>query len=205
MEHKLYTLAELEERKAAGQLEASESFTAIVARAPWLLDLPQIVWRIVEENASTKAKLGKFRALAERIADAVRPSSVCSDGCSHCCYIPVSMSQSEAGWIGAATGIKPADVPRRTAQEYADQQDDFLRVPCTFLNDDRCSIYEFRPLECRLHFNISASPMFCDTSIRSEESVVPNVDLSVFWIAYASLTATIAYGDLREFFPKSKE
>ncbi|HRQ48109.1 MAG TPA: hypothetical protein PK725_14235, partial [Rhodocyclaceae bacterium] len=74
---------------------------------------------------------------------------------------------------------------------------------CPFMHDRQCSIYEHRPIACRLHFTLDADAYFCQTTLDPADSAVPNVDLSEFWFAYAYLGIQLGstIGDIRQFFP----
>lgn len=108
-----------------------------------------------------------------------RPVS-CSEGCAACCYLPIHIEIAEAHNIvrlfpeeiaralpllieqeeqlGKAIALQDfRDLPdpdrgeaanQRIASAYTD-----LRLRCPFLgDDDRCRIYEARPIPCRTHF-----------------------------------------------------
>jgi Fe-S-cluster containining protein len=116
----------------------------------------------------------------------------CSKGCSACCYqiVPVSEVEAihlanlisgmrpdrraavEARFAGAAAKLKAAglfddlsngtETPRERRREAAYAYFS-LGIPCPFLEDRACSIYEHRPLRCREFLAVS-SPAFCDTA-----------------------------------------
>jgi uncharacterized protein len=80
----------------------------------------------------------------------------CKKGCSHCCYITVSVSSLEAEFIKQRTGIKRVvDFVKR----------DFFGTPCPFLNNNICSISKYRPFVCRRHNALFDNPRWCDLDL----------------------------------------
>lgn len=185
---------------AAAQRHQADLLTA----APWIRDeLGQRCQRIVAENASGKSKLVKLRQLADQLAEAIAPHSACRRGCAHCCRSMVALAHSEAEWIGKAIG-RPLSGNGRSAREASwNRGIDSTRywgVPCPFLAGEECGIHPHRPIACRLNFSMADSFFFCRTELKPEESTVPQVQLGIFWHAYAYVTQHDRQGDIREFF-----
>lgn len=182
---------------------AVRNCAAIQDNAPWLGNLGGELDAILEKPGSEKAMLVRMRRLADRIAAAIAPHTVCRKGCAHCCNIAVAMSDLEARVIGAEIGRMPrkiAGVSSATKAERTQFTLSHFGEPCPFLVNGACSIYASRPLSCRLHFNIGDSPFFCSTNIAPEDSIVPNMDLTMFWIGLAAVTEGTVHGDIRDFF-----
>ncbi len=77
---------------------------------------------------------------------------VCRAGCSGCCHHHLSVFPVEAGAVREALEALPAEIFKRIESQALDALDKELRgepVACPLLVDDRCSIYESRPLICR--------------------------------------------------------
>lgn len=183
--------------------EADKRFEGILRDWPAFTRLPERIRRIADQSASLRSRFGKLLELADEIGSAVAPHSGCAKGCSACCNIAVSLSSVEAERIGHAIGVKPAELPVRRRVDLEDVQGRHFGHACPFLKNSECSIYADRPVACRLHFTLDRDGYFCQTSIKPEESVVPNVDLSAYWMAYGLLSASQkgVMGDIREFFP----
>jgi Fe-S-cluster containining protein len=113
----------------------------------------------------------------------------CSPGCGACCRNLVAISQIEARHISDTVAAFPESRRSFIQQrfQYAQQQlsdagyleklrdfdswtgDDYksmvglyfsLAIPCPFLEDESCSIYEDRPITCR-EFLVTSPPEFC--------------------------------------------
>lgn len=145
-------------------------------------------------------KIHWLRVAAGTVAGAVSGMSACKSGCDACCHIPVMISAAEAKTIGLAIGVVPAEVPpelrNKPAPEWRGEN-----YPCPFLRDKRCSIYENRPLPCRLLFNLDRDDYLC----RHEEkmSLVPYVDTRLFMLHVAAVLKFERdyIAELRDFFP----
>lgn len=166
---------------------------AILRRAPWLPQVPSAVRSIAAGEMSSRQRLAKLRALADRIGVAVAPDAACAQGCSDCCHIRVEVTRWEAEQIARERGLH-----MRAVRGSADEQDVFGRS-CGFLSEGRCTIYEARPLACRLHHSIGPDATMCDPAVDPEASFVPSIDLRGFWAAYHMLMPASPTGDLSDF------
>jgi len=79
--------------------------------------------------------------------------TVCSKGCSSCCKIGVNVTALEAKYIENCTGHKVNINKKRKAK---------TNKSCPFLISDSCSIYEYRPFNCRTFFTAD-DPKYCKT------------------------------------------
>jgi Fe-S-cluster containining protein len=183
------------------QDQAQRQYGAIVAQTPWMANLGDKLSRVMNANASARSKLGQLERIADEIAAAISPHSGCKRGCSACCNISVALSEHEAQRLGERIGIRPTPPPPE--QEQAALERLYFRSPCPFMHDRLCSIYEHRPIACRLHFSLDVDAYFCQTTLDPADSAVPSVDLSEFWFAYAYLGIQLgsSIGDIRQFFP----
>lgn len=150
---------------------------------------------------SQRIRYNKLVKLVDQASAEILPFTACRKGCSHCCNIAVLISDVEAQRIGEAIRRKPVKTGAFPADVEALQKQ-YFGVPCTFLKGGRCSIYDVRPLACRLHFNMADDPFFCSTAIAPKDSLVPSlnlhgVDRALFVMTFGSLHA-----DIRDFFPK---
>jgi len=128
----------------------------------------------------------------------------CHSGCAACCHMPVEMYQVEADNIAAHAGRRAIRLKRDRAFEpaWVDRN-----RGCPFLRNNTCSIYEQRPLTCRMHFNFDATPAMCNESIAEpNRSKIPLLDRSrlfpailVEYLAFAGRHGK--RGDIRHFFP----
>ena len=96
------------------------------------------------------------------------PALACRPGCAHCCYQAVGVSppevfaihehllatRSPAEMEAVATRIRAADDRTRPLSPDDRQSPD---LPCPFLDESRCTIYEVRPLACRGANSLDAS------------------------------------------------
>lgn len=139
--------------------------------------------------------------------------AACRKGCSHCCKIPVTMTDIEAKQLGARLGVKP-DTPKFSVSLAAIgfEEEDLMAaqlqlreaVPataCPFLVDEECAIYAARPLACRLHLNLDEDDLLCRPS-GSTESFVPLANAMTLKGMYLALQPSAILADIRDFFPR---
>lgn len=154
--------------------------------------------KLASENASSRNKLQKIYSLMADLVKAAEPYVACSKGCSACCQMNVMISQIEANFIEKETGIKPVQV----TSSLLHSQDEFIGVPCPFLKDGSCSIYDVRPFACRKHLSFDTSPYWCD-SARTLTVGFPMLEFSNAQDAFLDVTRLKTGGvfaDIRDFF-----
>jgi Fe-S-cluster containining protein len=138
--------------------------------------------------------------------------SACRKGCAHCCNIPVTISSIEAELIGRHVGTKPAKPARVVRlQDYEDLseavpalQDTSTRSepsPCPFLDNSVCSIYEIRPMACRLLVNLDDDDLLC-RHVPGHVIPVPYANSQALKGVYLLAQPTAALADVRDFFPR---
>lgn len=135
---------------------------------------------------------------ADVLGQGYAPAAACKPGCSHCCKIPVKISQAEARQIGKAIGRTPLPP---AAHAPAPTPDDWL--PCTFLEMDLCSIHTHRPAVCRSHLNLDEDDLLC-RPVPGTPIPVPYLDTTHLVIAAVELAGKAPWADIRQWFPGPK-
>jgi Fe-S-cluster containining protein len=146
-----------------------------------------------------RAKMNRLKKVASQISKVVTPNTACRSGCSHCCNIAAVITQTEADALAAASGRKAVKLGANV--QLTETRDKWFRVPCPFLKKGRCSVYEDRPLVCRLMFNLADNPYFCNTDIPPKESHVTWLNLRQLEDGYMKAFFREPWGDIRDFFP----
>jgi Fe-S-cluster containining protein len=145
-----------------------------------------------------RAKLNQLKKASDRLSKLVTPHSACQSGCSFCCSISVVICESEARAIAKATGRKmkiPQGIPSLSVR------DKWHKVPCSFLKKGRCSVYDDRPIVCRLMFNMADTSEQCNTDIESKNSHVVTLNLKQMEHGFLGAFLNEQWGDIRDFFP----
>jgi hypothetical protein len=195
-------MGELAQRQAAYYAEGHANAQRNCAKTV----MPIASWneamaKIRKPGQPTHVRLAQLIDLATRFNDAVLPHSACRPGCSHCCYILVPLSRSEAQMIAKATKRKlteplnPIDlgVPRDPLPTNYDN-------PCTFLKGTHCTIYNDRPMACRTCVNMDDIPLLCELDPDSDSNV-PYADARPIWQLAAQVLGDQTYADIRDWFP----
>ena len=96
-------------------------------------------------------------------ARATGPQPACQAGCAHCCHLRVEATEPEVFHIAQYLRAQPADALadalsalHRHVTPAALNPTNPARQACSFLVDDRCSIYPVRPAACRKAHSLSA-------------------------------------------------
>ena len=153
---------------------------------------------LAKENASPRSKLRKIYNLITDLGNVAEPYVACGKGCSSCCKMNVTISQIEANLIAEKLGIKS----KQLANSKRHNSDEFIGIPCKFLKDDSCTIYDVRPFVCRKHVWFDTSSYWCDPE-RSLEVTMPMIEFSGAVAAFFDVTRKNSGGihaDIRDFF-----
>lgn len=119
--------------------------------------------RISKSKANYLNKLSSLFSEMNEIYAYVDKFTPCKKGCSHCCHIPVSVSELEVEYIEKSLKIK-----RKAFSAYDITQN----KPCPFLKDNGCSIYNVRPFVCRRHVVLTKTPYWCELE-RCNQEIMP--------------------------------
>ncbi|EHR1005848.1 YkgJ family cysteine cluster protein [Vibrio parahaemolyticus] len=127
--------------------------------------LPEIPKNLLAESRTLQGKLDEYDEdpfmKLERVygflnsfGEFAKTFSVCSKGCSACCQNDVLITTLEANYIAKKTDYKVKRKFRLSKNN---------RTPCPFLKEGSCSIYQYRPFNCRTLYTLD-DPKYCDTS-----------------------------------------
>ena len=191
-----------EQRRLHGEANLDEFFRTVTPELKaHVVSLPQ---RISKMNARRDIKLKEVLNTADRIMDHAQKFAACRMGCGHCCYVSVSITDFEAKWIGERLNIKPAPIKQSIRRSLTKVSG---KTPCVFLKDNSCSIYEFRPLTCRIHMNFDIDNYWClHENVNRPEAAIPKPTITALTEAYHLLGENLKpiVADIRDFFPNGK-
>jgi Fe-S-cluster containining protein len=191
-----------EQRRKHGEANLDEFFRTVEpGLKAHVVSLPQ---RISKMNARRDIKLTEVLNTADRIMGHAEKFAACRMGCGHCCYASVPITDFEAKYIGEKINTAPAPIKqsiRRNLNEFSG------KTPCHFLKDESCSIYEFRPLTCRIHMNFDIDNYWClHENWNNPEATIPKPTIDALTTAYHQLGDKLkpVVADIRDFFPNGK-
>lgn len=123
-----------------------------------VIELAQQIYRRIETARNSRNIDAPVEYLLSKIdltLDGMRDVEVaCGKGCSHCCNVWVSVTAPEALFIakqvanGATTHAVTA--AHLATKDFSHSERPNHPVPCPLLKDNLCSVYDIRPLFCRL-------------------------------------------------------
>jgi Fe-S-cluster containining protein len=137
--------------------------------------------------------------------------AACSQGCSHCCNTPVTISSLEADLIDRRTGSKPAKPAHAVRlQDFPDLDQaipalqaltaQWQGVPCPLLQDGACSVYDVRPMACRLLINLDDDDLLCRL-VPGQAIPVPYANSQKLKAMFLLAQPAAPLADIRDFYP----
>ena len=150
-------------------------------------------------------KLKEVLNTADQIFDHAGKFAACARGCGHCCHVSVPITQFEARYMGDNLGIKPIELKQSIKLELTEYGS---HTPCPFLQQGECSIYEYRPLTCRMHMNFDRDNYWClHENWQKPEAEIPRPTIQPLIDEYHMTISQVApiMGDIRDFFPNGKD
>ena len=186
----------------AVQRLAREKLMALYRASPWLEKIDGAAMAIVRADVTHKKRLKMLRALADKVNAAVSKEAACKRGCNACCKIQVEMSVWEAGLIGAELGLEVKTPPELNDSKARSLE--LLGRACGFLKEGECSIYESRPLACRIHHSLNLDAAMCQPDVKPEDSMVPSLTLTGIKEVYAVCSGSMRMHDLSDFFEEAR-
>ena len=106
-----------------------------------------------DENWEFRAYLkgqdsGEIDKIVHRLNDEVSSQIDCTM-CGNCCTkIPPGITEKDMERLAARLNITPDEVKQEYTESF-DNELSFKSLPCCFLKDKKCTIYEDRPDDCR--------------------------------------------------------
>lgn len=181
---------------------------ALLETNPWMVpeQMARMLAGIARENAGVKSKRKKVIAIANRVTAALEPYVACKPGCSDCCYMNTMIYEHEAIRLAKVTGRKMVRLPYRSPEQVAVDGNEFNGKACPFLTENKCSVYEERPLVCRTHHSLRDDASKCNMDISAVNySRPPMYDPDILEAPYIEINArynrTEPWGNIAEFFP----
>ncbi|WP_161985810.1 YkgJ family cysteine cluster protein [Ewingella americana] len=172
-------------------------------------EMIEYVESLNNSSVDTDAWVAKTHQLADRFMVELKDYIVCRKGCAHCCKLPVGMTLFEASYIEGKTGRKY----NRKAKEILNiQPNKHNTTVCPFLDTKTatCSIYEYRPLACRMFATID-DYHFCEDDTNTH-AIVTTESSQAFQYSTATMIMAIkqnskkhgkplaAFSELRKWF-----
>jgi uncharacterized protein len=160
--------------------------------------------RITQISARPVIRLKEVLNTADQIFDQAGKYAACARGCGHCCHVSVPITQFEARYMGENLGIKPVELKQSVKHKLTDYGS---HTPCPFLKQGECSIYEHRPLTCRMHMNFDVDNYWClHENWQKPEAEIPRPTIQPLIDAYHMTIANVApiMADIRDFFPQGR-
>ncbi len=118
-------------------------------------------WFMSDAYEQYQRLVARVDAFGQAIAQRYPTQITCHAGCDGCCYQQFTVFPVEAHHLAQAVAALPSEARQQLLARL--QQVDPWRIvdaptPCVLLEHGRCSLYNHRPLICRIHgFPISST------------------------------------------------
>lgn len=166
--------------------------------------------KAAQKGSTAAQRVVWLQRAASAWAQPLQDVAACRRGCAHCCHIPVTISGVEAALIGRYIGRAPArpgtsvrlDTFAALADAVAALQSLSTAMapsPCPFLLEEACSIYEVRPMACRLLLNMDDDDLLC-RRVPGQDIPVPYADSTALKALFLMAQPAAPLADIRSFF-----
>jgi Fe-S-cluster containining protein len=188
-------------------VNANTIIGAVIQENQWMApdQMARKTRQILQMNASVKSKRQTLIKLADRINESIHPFSACRSTCSHCCSMPTLIYLHEAEQLSASSGRPLKKLKPRLHSVVMAGANQFYGQACPFLSQGRCSVYAVRPIICRLHHSLNATPDNCECTEDRVRKPVMQFDPDLVELPYHQLARRAhplePWGVIQEFFP----
>ncbi len=189
----------------------SESLAQLLASESWMEPeaMEDATDKILGMNASLRVRYARLATLADRINTALAPLAACHKGCHHCCNLTTLIYRFEAVRLAEVSGRKMIEVPYRPEEEVTTWAAMRPRQQCPFVVEGCCSVYDDRPMICRLHHSLGSDPGRCLPLPTGEAQPRAMYDPDLVEMPYHLLVRMTRskepWGAITEFFPPRAE
>ncbi len=160
--------------------------------------------RITQLSARPVIRLKEVLNTADQIFDHAGKFAACARGCGHCCHVSVPITEFEARYMGDNLNIEPVALKQSIRHDLKEFS---THTPCPFLKNGECSIYEVRPLTCRMHMNFDRDNYWClHENWQKSEAEIPRPTIQPLIDAYHMVISNTKpiMADIRDFFPQGR-
>ena len=181
----------------------------LLRKNPWMEAGPitRELQQVQSEPTAIEEKRRKVIRIVDRMVKALRPHVACESGCSACCHMNTLIYEHEAKRLAEVSGRRMATLPYRPLDVVLAEGKKYNLQPCPFLVNSRCSVYEDRPLVCRVHHSLSDSALDCNPFVSSGRPPMYNPDIAE--VPYRLINEAVnpmePWGNIAEFFPSEAD
>jgi Fe-S-cluster containining protein len=185
---------------------ANQKIAKLIRKNPWMEPraMRDGLLKLRAEPTPIEEKRRRVIWIADTVVKALEPHVACRSGCSHCCHMNTMIYEHEARRLAEVSGRKMAVLPYRPPSVVFSEGMQYEFMPCPFLVADKCSVYDDRPLVCRVHHSLSNLASDCDP-LGPGSGRPPMYDPDVIEVPYKLLNESAnpmePMGNIAEFFP----
>ena len=184
--------------------DSNQKIAKVIRKNPWIEPntMRNGLLKLGAEPTSVEEKRQKVIRITDAMVKALKPHVACGPGCSYCCHMNTIIYEHEARRLAEVSGRKMAAVPYRPPNVVSSEGMRYNSIPCPFLVADECSVYDDRPLVCRVHHSLSNRASECDPLGGGQPHMY---DPDIIEVPYKLLNEAAnpmePMGNIAEFFP----
>jgi Fe-S-cluster containining protein len=181
----------------------------LLRKNPWMepRQATREILQVAAEPTDIEDKRRKVIKIVDRMGKALRPHVACESGCSQCCHMNTMIYEHEAKRLAEVSGRQMTALPYRPLDVVFAEGAKYNFLPCPFLVNKKCSVYDDRPLVCRVHHSLSNSALDCNPFIATQRP--PMYDPDIVEVPYRMLNRAAnpmePWGNIAEFFPTASD
>ncbi|EEF24185.1 conserved hypothetical protein [Ricinus communis] len=185
---------------------ADQKVAKLIRKNPWMEPgaMTQGLLKVRAELTSIEEKRRKVIRITDAAVKALEPHVACGSGCSYCCHMNTIIYEHEAKRLAEVSGRKMTAVPYRPPNVVFSEGMQYNFMPCPFLVADKCSVYDDRPLVCRVHHSLSNDASDCDPfgdGLGRPQMYDPDIIEVPYKLLNDSANPMEPMGNIAEFFP----
>lgn len=152
-----------------------QNYVDPLVRDKWFLFLEKTYLEMSHDYNEAIEKYGAINAFKMAIHDIdetfveekiIESGVTCKMGCNHCCHIEVASQEIEVKVILEYCKQNNITIDKNYLSEQSQWGgknifDHPTNAACVFLKDNKCSIYDVRPVACRNHY-VYSDPALCN-------------------------------------------
>lgn len=176
------------------QIYAEKNYKDMVANFPAFLRKGEakLFKNLRKINRPVLIKLKKLYLFMDQFYGYLNEYTPCQKSCSSCCFYSVSVSDVEVLYIEKTYKIK--------RKKFVIPLKMIRGTPCSFLENNLCSIYDARPFVCRRHVTLAIDNAWCSHDCEQKFPMLSFSEIDRSYERILQESKSIELYDIREVF-----
>lgn len=170
------------------------------------VEMKKFSTEVLTSDKSIQEKRTILIQKADDLNKALEGHSTCRSGCSNCCSQATLIYEFEAQRIADALGLEINKLPYREQSKWLEAAAKWIGVECFFLIDNKCAIYNIRPMVCRTHNSFDLDVEKCKPPLSTKVNQYnPDRLENPYMFLNLNDDPYLVWGEIKEFFWKGNK